>query len=175
MDKLHRVCKSLAWVITLISTTASAVTVGPELVPDPEFNNPSSWDVGIGSSVVDNGHLVVINHSGFIFPEPNFVTEIGKSYQYSLAVNLVNNLSGNGKVTVGGQTIWEPSDNTGIFTGTIIATNTGGLVFNFLDTYVGRAEFDSVSVAAIIPIPPAVWLFGTGLLGLVGLARRKAA
>lgn len=26
---------------------------------------------------------------------------------------------------------------------------------------------------SIIPIPPAIWLFGTGLLGLIGLCRRK--
>jgi hypothetical protein len=26
---------------------------------------------------------------------------------------------------------------------------------------------------AVIPIPPALWLFGSGLLGLVGMARRK--
>jgi len=27
--------------------------------------------------------------------------------------------------------------------------------------------------AVVVPIPPAVWLFGSGLLGLVGIARRK--
>jgi len=27
----------------------------------------------------------------------------------------------------------------------------------------------------VVPIPPAVWLFGSGLLGLVGIARRKKA
>ena len=27
----------------------------------------------------------------------------------------------------------------------------------------------------IIPVPPAVWLFGSGLLGLVGIARRREA
>ena len=32
-----------------------------------------------------------------------------------------------------------------------------------------------VSAAPIVPIPSAVWLFGTGLLGLAGMARRKAA
>jgi hypothetical protein len=147
--------------------------VGPELISDPYFDDPSSWNVGIGSSVVENGHLVIINHSGFIFPEPRLETEVGKIYQYALTVDLVNNLSGNGKVTVGGQTIWEPSDDTGIFTGTIVATDTGGLVFNFLTPYLGRAEFDSVSVRIITPIPPSVWLFGSGLLGLIGLARRK--
>jgi hypothetical protein len=28
---------------------------------------------------------------------------------------------------------------------------------------------------SVVPVPPAVWLFGTGLLGLVGVARRKQA
>ena len=27
----------------------------------------------------------------------------------------------------------------------------------------------------VVPIPPAVWLFGSGLLGLIGIARKKAA
>lgn len=30
-------------------------------------------------------------------------------------------------------------------------------------------------LAAVVPIPPAMWLFGSGLLGLVGIARRKKA
>jgi hypothetical protein len=29
--------------------------------------------------------------------------------------------------------------------------------------------------AAVVPVPAAVWLFGSGLLGLIGVARRKAA
>jgi hypothetical protein len=32
---------------------------------------------------------------------------------------------------------------------------------------------DSVVNVSAIPLPPAVWLFGTGLLGLVGIARRR--
>lgn len=31
------------------------------------------------------------------------------------------------------------------------------------------------TVGAAVPVPAAVWLFGSGLLGLVGVARRKAA
>ena len=27
----------------------------------------------------------------------------------------------------------------------------------------------------VVPVPPAIWLFGSGLLGLVGMARRKKA
>ena len=33
----------------------------------------------------------------------------------------------------------------------------------------------SVAVPAAVPVPAAVWLFGSGLLGLVGVARRKIA
>ena len=28
--------------------------------------------------------------------------------------------------------------------------------------------------ATVVPVPAAVWLFGSGLLGLIGIARRKA-
>ena len=38
----------------------------------------------------------------------------------------------------------------------------------------GSGEF-IFSAAAVVPIPPAVWLFGSGLLGLIGIARRKKA
>jgi hypothetical protein len=36
---------------------------------------------------------------------------------------------------------------------------------------------DSVTLSfttSVVPLPAAVWLFGSGLLGLVGVARRKA-
>ena len=32
---------------------------------------------------------------------------------------------------------------------------------------------DPVFTAVVVPVPPAVWLFGSGLLGLVGIARRR--
>jgi len=36
-----------------------------------------------------------------------------------------------------------------------------------------RADVSHISVYGVVPIPAAVWLFGSGLLGLVGVARRK--
>jgi hypothetical protein len=42
------------------------------------------------------------------------------------------------------------------------------------DTIFGTAGGDFSQYIAPIPIPAAVWLFGSGLLGLVGVARRKA-
>ncbi len=39
-------------------------------------------------------------------------------------------------------------------------------------TLIGEGTFVNPG-AAVVPIPAAVWLFGSGLLGLVGVARRK--
>lgn len=36
-----------------------------------------------------------------------------------------------------------------------------------------KATTSHVSVYGVVPIPAAVWLFGSGLLGLVGIARRR--
>jgi hypothetical protein len=36
-----------------------------------------------------------------------------------------------------------------------------------------NAVTSHVSVYGVVPVPAAVWLFGSGLLGLVGIARRK--
>ena len=40
----------------------------------------------------------------------------------------------------------------------------------------GDADYDDMLVRAEfspVPVPAAVWLFGSGLLGLIGAARRK--
>jgi hypothetical protein len=61
----------------------------------------------------------------------------------------------------------------------MFAHNASDLVLNFSATGLqGLADeswgLDNVQVAvAPVPVPPAVWLFGSGLLGLVGIARRK--
>lgn len=79
-------------------------------------------------------------------------------------------------------------DYTTIADGTIIGIFTllvtsGSRTFdtdNFsIDTFsdTGNFGFDgtvtNVSVSTVVPIPAAVWLFGSGILGLIGVSRRK--
>jgi len=63
--------------------------------------------------------------------------------------------------------------------------DTGGVGFSALDagateTQAGAGlgeDLDNLVFAVVtpVPIPSAIWLFGSGLLGLVGIARRKKA
>ena len=45
-----------------------------------------------------------------------------------------------------------------------IENNSAGNVIVFVD---------DVSVTAVVPVPAAVWLLGSGLIGLTGMGRRK--
>jgi len=77
-----------------------------------------------------------------------------------------------------------PSQTTlGIFSLTINLANTFGSSFGTfsgvqLNIYDGvggnyNSALSLVGTTAVVPVPAAVWLFGSGLLGLVGVARRK--
>jgi hypothetical protein len=48
---------------------------------------------------------------------------------------------------------------------------------DFGEEYITNLVFDpgQLTLAAAVPVPAAVWLFGSGLLGLVGMVRRKKA
>ena len=46
----------------------------------------------------------------------------------------------------------------------------GSLVGYFTGTHLDSAELGPVTV---VPVPAAVWLFGSGLIGLMGMACRK--
>jgi hypothetical protein len=52
--------------------------------------------------------------------------------------------------------------NSGVALGTEFMVNLGGQIFQGI-------------VTSTVPIPPSIWLFGSGLLGLVAIARRKKA
>jgi hypothetical protein len=52
--------------------------------------------------------------------------------------------------------------------------NTSAVRFLSLDVPEG-VTWTSESGQFLVPLPPALWLFGSGLLGLIGMARRKKA
>jgi hypothetical protein len=57
-----------------------------------------------------------------------------------------------------------------------LATGAGSLLVNYSGQGLSSAFGSSfIEEASVIPVPPAVWLFASGLLGLVGMARRNKA
>jgi len=44
---------------------------------------------------------------------------------------------------------------------------------DYLTDAIGTTDVVRLSVVSAVPVPGAVWLFGSGLLGLIGVARRK--
>jgi hypothetical protein len=64
-------------------------------------------------------------------------------------------------------------DNNGSCTG-IVNSNVATLDIGCCSTAGSLPEFGNWLVRPhAVPVPPAVWLFGSGLLGLIGVARRK--
>jgi hypothetical protein len=60
------------------------------------------------------------------------------------------------------------------------STTTSDLVLAYNDNILGTGDidFDDMMVRAkftstVVPVPAAAWLFGSGLLGLIGMARRR--
>jgi hypothetical protein len=61
-----------------------------------------------------------------------------------------------------------PSSSVLAIAASPISSGTGGWEDRAI-TYTGA----EIAVGAV-PVPPAVWLFGSGLIGLVGIARRRS-
>ena len=57
------------------------------------------------------------------------------------------------------------------------ATLTNGLAWqlNYLTDAIGNMDLVRLQVVSAVPVPPAVWLFASGLLGLVSVARRQTS
>lgn len=70
-------------------------------------------------------------------------------------------------------TISEVSEGPTLYTGPV--SSTIGIHMNFSLSAGDSATFNTQFEVNPVPVPAAVWLFGSGLLGLLGLARRKAA
>jgi len=65
-------------------------------------------------------------------------------------------------------------------TDTLNFTGTYGDTYNIINTsrYLTEnvnASYAQLELVSSVPVPAAVWLFGSGLIGLIGVARRKKA
>ena len=81
-----------------------------------------------------------------------------------------------------GQSNWVymPQDYAGqVISGSLTIASQGGLIGSFVagSRDLGLGDNDNIvfQAATVVPVPAAAWLFGSGLIGLIGVARRKKA
>ncbi len=133
----------LEWDTTAMTMTSSDTDIRISLLL-----NGFTTDVGFDSSV--QGQLDVVYAVGFLDP-----ALLGPSFDY-FSLDFVAipppSQSSLGIAAVAGSGTWQDAD---------------GFSYAAVD-YIGA----QVNVSAV-PVPAAVWLFGSGLIGLVGIARRK--
>jgi hypothetical protein len=133
---------------------------GPSDPPNPVTDNPFTLD-----PTVDGGGLVVANGQNITTPRgtfgpPTVITSSGTYDGSSLDSGIMDIWLTQGLLAGNGAVI-RLDFNTGTFAVNIFE----GIIF------VAGGTFTN---AAVIPVPAAVWLFGSALLGLAGLRRRRA-
>jgi len=74
-------------------------------------------------------------------------------------------------------TVGHFGDGSGTFNGDVVFTGgslAGGLAGGRITGSFTASSVDA-KIGAVVPVPAAVWLFGSGMIGLIAVARRKAA
>lgn len=169
----------LAATAFMLASTAASATVWAPTNNDVDF---IQWDLfGLSTdggtlAMFDNGDLggtaLVIGTDG------GHVEFTASGSDYIAELFDVNNVSG-GSIILSGDSNFE----LGMDYGQGYITDTSWAVASSPDTYlitfsggVGNQTMGktlAVDVQAV-PVPAAAWLFGSGLIGLVGVARRRA-
>lgn len=170
--------------VALVSTTASATTITGTLIMGGAYQPTSGgFSVTDLSTATDIGlDTVWANNTPDFDPTINpFTAASGGS------LSLTSLASVPGFFTVGAWTFdLKEFSIDKVLSDTLILTGTGFLYKDIADQHAVTWSFSSeglvssttglgsysMSVTAV-PVPAAVWLFGSGLIGLVGVARRK--
>jgi hypothetical protein len=98
-------------------------------------------------------------------------TELIFGEEFDFSVNLSGG-SGLSNLTMGGYDGQTSYLGMSAKMSSIVVKDSFGNVIPFsLSTASGAALFNELATA--VPIPAAIWLFGSGLLGLIGIARSK--
>jgi len=118
----------------------------PELVPDPEFDDPAAWSfVGFGATIT-GGQLRFVNANiASSATIPAIVPAVGEIYTFDVDVERAPVSPFKTRILFGGVELYN-NDGTGNFTGKIAAINNSGLIFQAL--FAGQWFLDRVSIMA---------------------------
>jgi hypothetical protein len=184
------VFQAQAATISLSPTGSTAIIVGEVVTFDMYANAADEGGIHAGRlDLCYDGGVISYNGDFAIdggFPTDPFFSRLGDD----CATTLVTGCGSSGEINgiafgdfggiANGLTLVGSLSFTGAAVGTSLLTMADNEypAGSWYDTSGNLISMDysgeSVSVSAV-PVPAAVWLFGSGLLGLVGLSRRKIA
>jgi hypothetical protein len=156
-----------------VNGDAGAVTLAPGDYRDVTVQNGETLILGAGQYNMNTLHLggsnahVVVTDDTVLWIDDTFKLNGGI---FGAGTN------GGARLYTGGNVTFGRSQN-GTFTGQV--TYAPHVNLGHSTSITGRIFADTISsdwnvnITGVVPIPAAVWLFGSGLLGLVGIARRR--
>ena len=172
----------------LASTAASAVTIGPT-VWAPTNEDVDFIQLDLMGLTTNGGMLAMFDEADFggdalvIGAGGGHVTFTASGSNWIAQVFDVNNVSDGNTITLLGDNHFVLGMNWGLG---YFPDDGNPIAISSPDTYL--ITFDGVALperlvdgstlvvdVKVVPVPAAVWLFGSGLIGLVGVARRKRA
>ncbi|MAT66370.1 MAG: hypothetical protein CMN57_12085 [Gammaproteobacteria bacterium] len=130
---------------------------------------------GTDVAVDVDGWFRVAEYGGLAGIDPSITTDLTITGDLSIVDNDVHEWQGSASIDVTSP-IWDGVDHIGM----TLQNNLSAYSLNDGDSAwiqkkgVGTRINMKVETTTVVPVPAAVWLFGSGLLGLVGIARRRA-
>jgi hypothetical protein len=175
----------LVSILSLVSNNALAATIGL----DDTFNITGTYSATGGTSLIDatTVQLVIVNSGGtatgdfgttISFPPPTGIA--GSSSEIDLSFATVNNFFtiGGWQLDLSTLVVTDQTDSLLSMNGSGVLTGNGYDATGAIWSFSGESPtsysmtITSTGIPAV-PVPAAFWLFGSGLIGLVAIARRK--
>jgi hypothetical protein len=176
---MNKFKSTLIAAMLMAGSSSQAATILTPTDGDVNFLNISTTNVGWAYQLYMFDDSTVINNSltaagGLAVPLPSTVGVFGPVGGNYIATNSLANtlvLTGSDQFVLAvlnlNTNVWiEDSGSTSL------GANAERITFNYLNAN-GTLAVLAVDVQ-VVPVPAAVWLFGSGMIGLLGIASRKS-
>lgn len=142
-----------------------------------------TWDTNVSQATPAPGAIINFDFGG---PDVNYYTAASATQAPAVPGGgpVVNGTAGGGSITVDLSSLFANWNGTDFAQGnsSVTGTTTGGTSFSIAWTsligggppFGGQiGTYTATGTLSAIPVPAAAWLMGSGLIGLVGVARRR--